>query len=86
MHSCEDTYILYYKLQNTPLHMFRQIMVIIRAFKSKMQKVVLKTTLTSGWLLRIPRQLAQEPGKVVSRRHLPTLPQEISLVIISVRG
>ena len=43
--------------------------------------------------LRVPpvvyhysRQSAHEGGKVVSTRHRPPLPQEISLVLISVRG
>jgi hypothetical protein len=35
---------------------------------------------------RIPRQSARECSKVVSATHLPLLPQEIPLVLISVRG
>jgi len=35
---------------------------------------------------QISRQLAHEGGKVVSPRHRPPLPQEIKLVLISVRG
>jgi len=35
---------------------------------------------------RISRQSAHEGGKVVSATHRPPLPQEISLVLISVRG
>jgi len=35
---------------------------------------------------RIYRQLAHEGGKVVRATHRPPLPQEIPLVIISVRG
>jgi hypothetical protein len=35
---------------------------------------------------RICRQSAHEGGKVVSLTHRPPLPQEISLVLISVRG
>jgi hypothetical protein len=38
--------------------------------------------------LRFPEfmTMAQDGGKVVSLTHQPTLPQEIHLVIISVRG
>jgi hypothetical protein len=35
---------------------------------------------------RISRQSGHEGGKVVSSTHWPPLPQEISLVLISVRG
>jgi hypothetical protein len=35
---------------------------------------------------RIYRQSANEDGKVVSATHRPPLPQEISLVLISVRA
>jgi len=36
--------------------------------------------------LRISRQLAHEGGKFVSATHRPPLPQEIPLVLISVKG
>jgi hypothetical protein len=36
--------------------------------------------------LHISRQLAHEGGKVVCPTHRPPLPQEIFLVLISVRG
>jgi len=39
-----------------------------------------------GWGSRISRQSAHEGGKVVSPTHRPPLPQEIFLVLISVRG
>ena len=39
-----------------------------------------------GWGSKISRQLAHEGGKVVSPMHRPPLPQEIFLVLISVRG
>jgi hypothetical protein len=38
------------------------------------------------WGSQISRQSAHEGGKVVSRTHLLSLPQEIFLVLISVRG
>jgi hypothetical protein len=39
-----------------------------------------------GWGSQISRQSAHESGKVVSTMHRPPLPQEIFLVLISVRG
>ena len=39
-----------------------------------------------GWDSQISRHLAHEGGKVVSPTHRPPLPQEIFLVLISVRG
>ena len=39
-----------------------------------------------GWGAHISRQSSHESGKVVSRMHRPPLPQEIFLVIISVRS
>jgi hypothetical protein len=39
-----------------------------------------------GWGCRISRQSTHEGGKVVSPTHRPPLPQEIFLVLISVRG
>jgi hypothetical protein len=39
-----------------------------------------------GWGAQISRQSAHEGGKVVSPTHRPPLPQEIFLVLISVRG
>jgi hypothetical protein len=39
-----------------------------------------------GWGSQILRQTAQAGGKVVSPTHQPPLPQEIFLVLISVRG
>ena len=39
-----------------------------------------------GWGSQISRQSAQEGGKVVSPTHRPSIPQEIFLVLISVRG
>jgi len=39
-----------------------------------------------GWGFQISRQSAHEGGKVVSPTHRPPLPQEIFLVLISVRG
>jgi hypothetical protein len=39
-----------------------------------------------GWHSQILRQSAHEGGKVVSPTHRPPLPQEIFLVLISVRG
>jgi hypothetical protein len=39
-----------------------------------------------GWRSQISRQSAHEGGKVVSPMHRPPLPQEIFLVLISVRG
>jgi len=39
-----------------------------------------------GWGSQISRQLAHEGGKVVSPTNRPPLPQETSLVLISVRG
>jgi hypothetical protein len=42
---------------------------------------------SGGWGFRISRQLAHEGGKVVSSTHRPPLlPQEIFLVLISLRG
>ena len=40
----------------------------------------------AGWGSQISRQSVHEGGKVVSSTHRPLLPQEIFLVIISVRG
>jgi len=39
-----------------------------------------------GWGSQLSRQLAHEGGKVVSPTHRPPLPQEIFLVLNSVRG
>jgi len=39
-----------------------------------------------GWGSQISRHSAHEGGKVVSTSHRPPLPQEIFLVLISVRG
>jgi hypothetical protein len=39
-----------------------------------------------NWGSQISRQLTHEGGKVVSATHRPPLPQEIFLVLISVRG
>jgi hypothetical protein len=39
-----------------------------------------------GWGSQISRQSAHKGGKFVSRTHRPPLPQEIFLVLISVRG
>jgi len=39
-----------------------------------------------GWGFQISRQSAHEGGKVVSPTHRPALPQDIFLVLISVRG
>jgi hypothetical protein len=39
-----------------------------------------------GWIYQISRQSAHEGGRVVSPTHLPPLPQEIFLVLISIRS
>jgi hypothetical protein len=39
-----------------------------------------------GWGFQISKQSAHEGGKFVSPKHRPPLPQEIFLVLISVRG
>ena len=39
-----------------------------------------------GWCSQISRHSAHEGSKVVNPKHRPPLPQEILLVLISVRG
>jgi len=59
-----------------------------------LNKKVKQSHYWSGQALRVPgvggsqisRQLAHEGGKVVDPTHRPPLPQEIFLVLISVRG
>jgi len=54
--------------------------------KQSHYKPVQALRVPGGWDSQISKQSAHEGGKVVSPKHRPPLPQEIFLVLISVRG